>query len=83
MAGTVVVDPAATPGNRTVAIGDNFFNPPSVSIRPGATVTWTNGGNFDHIVFAPGGCAATFCLNGRAYVGNTPTIEVQPGDRLR
>lgn len=25
----------------------------------------------------------TFCLNGRAYVGNTPTIEVRPGERLR
>jgi plastocyanin len=83
MAGTVVVDPAAPAGDRAVAIGDNFFTPPSVSLRPGATVTWTNGGNFDHIVFAPGGGAATFCLNGRAYVGNTPTIEVSPGDRLR
>ena len=83
MSGTVVVDPSAPAGNRAVAIGDNFFNPPSVSVRPGASVTWTNNGNFDHIVFAPGGGAATFCLNGRAFVGNTPTIEVAPGDRLR
>ena len=83
MAGTVVVDPAAPAGNRAVAIGDNFFNPASVSVRPGASVTWTNGGNFDHIVYAAGGGAATFCLNGRAYVGNTPTIEAQPGQRLR
>src|SRR3954471_8146081 len=83
MSGAVVVDPAAPAGNRAVAVGDNFFNPASVSIRPGASVTWTNNGNFDHIVFAPGGGAATFCLNGRAFVGNTPTIEVAPGDRLR
>ena len=83
MAGTVVVDPAAPAGNRSVDIGDNFFNPVSISVRPGASVTWTNNGSFDHIVFAPGGGAATFCLNGRAYVGNTPTIEVRPGDRLR
>ncbi len=83
MSGTVVVDPAAPAGNRTVSIGDNFFNPVTVSIRPGASVDWTNNGNFDHIVFAPGGGAATFCLNGRAYVGNTPTIEVRPGERLR
>jgi plastocyanin len=83
MAGTVNVDPSAPAGNRTVAIGDNFFNPASVSVRPGASVTWTNNGNFDHIVFAPGGGAATFCMNGRAYVGNTPTIEVRPADRLR
>src|SRR5580765_8238376 len=61
MAGTVNVDPSAPAGNRTVAIGDNFFNPASVSVRPGASVTWTNNGIFDHIVFAPGGGAATFC----------------------
>jgi plastocyanin len=83
MAGTVVVDAAAPAGDRAVAIGDNFFNPVSVTIRPGASVNWTNNGNFDHIVFAPGGGAATFCLNGRAYVGNTPTIEVEAGERLR
>jgi FtsP/CotA-like multicopper oxidase with cupredoxin domain len=83
MAGTVTVDPAAPAGNQTVAVGDNFFNPINVSVRPGAKVTWTNGGNFDHIVFAPGGGASSFCLNGRAYVGNTPTIEALPGQRLR
>ena len=83
MAGTVVVDPAASAGNKAVAIGDNFFSPPNISVRPGASVTWTNGGNFDHIVYAPGGGSATFCLNGRAYVGNTPTIEGEPGERLR
>lgn len=83
MAGTVIVDPSAAAGDRAVTIGDNFFNPASVSIRPGASVKWTNNGNFDHIVFAPGGGAATFCLNGRAYVGNTPTIEVRPGQLLR
>jgi FtsP/CotA-like multicopper oxidase with cupredoxin domain len=83
MAGTIVIDPTAPAGNRTVTIGDNFFNPASASIRPGASVTWINNGNFDHIIFAPGGGAATFCLNGRAYVGNTPTIEAAPGERLR
>lgn len=83
MAGTIIVDPAAPAGPQTVTIGDNFFNPATRSVRPGATVTWNNNGNFDHIVFAPGGGAATFCMNGRAYVGNTPTIEVRPGERLR
>jgi plastocyanin len=83
MAGTVVVDSSAPAGNRVVAIGDNFFNPANITIRPGASITWTNGGNFDHIIYAPGGGSATFCLNGRAYVGNTPTIEGEPGERLR
>ena len=47
---------------------------------------WTNNeteAGHDHIVIADGGGAATFCLNGRAYVGNTPTIEVDAGERLR
>src|SRR6185369_4837290 len=30
-----------------------------------------------------GGGASTFCLNGRAYVGNTPTIVADAGERLR
>jgi len=83
MAGTIAVDPSAPAGDRTVSIGDNFFNPASVSVRPGSRVIWTNGGNFDNIVFAPGGGTSSFCLNGRAYVGNTPTVEVAPGQRLR
>src|SRR5437667_8004788 len=37
MAGTVTVDPSAPAGNRTVALGDHFFNPTGVSIRPGAS----------------------------------------------
>ena len=44
--------------------------------RPGGTVSWTNTeseDNHNHIVIADGGGAATFCLNGRTFVGNTPT----------
>jgi len=83
MSGTITVDPAAPAGPQTVSIKDNFFDPANKSVRPGQTVTWTNDGSFDHIVYAPGGGAASFCLNGRTYVGNTPTIEVRPGQRLR
>src|SRR5262249_4282873 len=55
----------------------------NITVRPSSVVTWRHQGTFPHIVFAPGGGAATFCLNGRSYVGNTPTIEAEPGQRLR
>jgi plastocyanin len=71
------------PASANVVIGDNFFSPALVTIGPGGTVTWTNHGANDHIVFAPGGGAAQYCLNGRTYVGNTPTIVADVGQRLR
>ena len=40
-----------TPGNEmAVAIGDNFFSPKSLTIRPGTLVTWTNQGFNAHTV---------------------------------
>ncbi|MFI5892001.1 galactose oxidase-like domain-containing protein [Actinoplanes sp. NPDC051513] len=83
MSGTVAVDPGAPAGDRAVDIRDNSFVPQSVSVRPGNKVVWTLAQNFDHVVIAPGGGALTYCLNGRAFVGNTPTIEADAGQRLR
>jgi FtsP/CotA-like multicopper oxidase with cupredoxin domain len=82
MNGTVNVIGGA-PASQNVSIKDNVFDPQVVSIAPGGTVHWTNDGNHDHIVFSGGGGATNFCLNGRAYVGNTPTIEGETGERLR
>lgn len=83
MSGAVTVDAAAPAGDRAVDIRDNSFVPPNVSVRPGNRVIWTLAQNFNHIVLAPGGGALTYCLNGRAFVGNTPTIEADTGQRLR
>ena len=44
MAGTVTVV-AGGAASAAVAIGNNFYNPASVSVAPGGTVTWTNGGS--------------------------------------
>jgi FtsP/CotA-like multicopper oxidase with cupredoxin domain len=82
MSGTVRVV-AGGPMNRAVTARDNFFDPQEATVAPGGTVTWTNQGRNPHIVLATGGGAATYCLNGRAYVGNTPTILTEPGQRLR
>ena len=83
MSGQVVVDPTAPAGDRAVDILDNSFAPQSVSVRPGSKVVWTLAQTFNHIVLAPGGGGLTYCLNGRAFVGNTPTIEADRGDHLR
>ena len=82
MSGTVLVQ-AGAPAAATVTIVDNAFQPASVSVAPGGTVTWFNTGHHQHLVFSGGGGVPTYCLNGRAYVGNTPIVEVEPGERLR
>lgn len=77
---------AGAPAAAGVSMLLNSFNPPVVSVAPGGTVTWTNNepeANHNHIVYASGGGGASFCLNGRSYVGNTPTIAVDTGESLR
>src|SRR5262249_17380571 len=71
------------PATASVDIKDNLFDPAVVTVGPGGTVTWTHRGFSPHIVFASGGGEATYCLNGRAYVGNTPTIVASAGSRRR
>jgi FtsP/CotA-like multicopper oxidase with cupredoxin domain len=82
MAGVVQVASGA-PTSASVVIVDNAFTPATVPVAPGGTVTWFNSGMHEHIVFAPGGGGSAFCLNGRSYVGNTPTIVADAGARLR
>jgi FtsP/CotA-like multicopper oxidase with cupredoxin domain len=65
---------------------DNQWKPQILEVPPGSTVTWRNDeteANHDHIVVSDGGGASTFCLNGRAFVGNTPTIVADSGQHLR
>jgi plastocyanin len=46
--------PSAAVGtpNTAAAIADNVFNPASVTVAKGGTVTWTNGGSNPHTVTA-------------------------------
>jgi FtsP/CotA-like multicopper oxidase with cupredoxin domain len=82
MNGTVNVVSGA-PASVNVSIKDNLFDLQVISVAPGGTVHWRNDGNHDHIVFSSGGGATNFCLNGRAFIGNTPTIVGETGERLR
>lgn len=86
MQGKVVVAPGEAQ-EVTVAIEDldpmNMrFNPAEARIRPGGKVRWTPG-TMLHTVTEDGGGIPTGCLNGRAFVGNTPTIVAHTGQRIR
>lgn len=86
MQGKVVVA-AGEPVEATVAIEDidpmNMrFNPAEVRVRPGGKVRWT-AGTILHTVTEDGGGIPSACLNGRTFVGNTPTIVARAGQRIR
>ena len=86
MTGTVVVQPGA-PAAASVNILDapvKGFYPQSVPIAPGGTVTWTNLAADHHTVTSQQGAAIpTHCINGRGFVGNTPTILARAGQPMR
>lgn len=85
MQGTVNVVPGGAE-LATVTIRDSpdmIFDPPAVTVRPGGTVRWENVGAMTHSATENGGGMATWCLNGRAFVGNSPTILAWAGQKIR
>ena len=85
MQGTVNVVGGA-PGLATVTIRstpDMKFDPASVSVAPGGKVQWTNIGPLTHTVTEDAAGMASYCFNGRSFVGNTPTILAHAGQRIR
>lgn len=55
-----------------------------VTIRVGGTVTWHHGGTQDHTVSdASSATLESLAINGRTFVGNTPTIVADSGQRIR
>jgi plastocyanin len=86
MQGTVVVEPGGLP-EAVVAIIDadpmNMrFDPLEVHIQPGGKVRWTAGTTQTHTVTENGAGLPSFCLNGRSFVGNTPTIAAHAGQKI-
>lgn len=60
------------------------FEPADVTVGVGGTVTWVNQGNRDHTATETGqGALGSYALNGRTFVGNTPTIVAETGERIR
>jgi FtsP/CotA-like multicopper oxidase with cupredoxin domain len=83
MAGQVTVQPGG-PATANVSIVDFSFGPANVTIGVGGRVIWTNNGPSQHSVVEQGGDSLpSFCLNGRSFVGNTPTILAEAGQKIR
>jgi len=64
-----------------------FVNPVDntnvVTVRPGGTVQWIQASPHTHSVTEDGAGLPSYCLNGRSFVGNTPTIEAVTGQKIR
>ena len=77
---------AAGPAAATINILDTppRFELDDVTIRPGGTVTWNHAGAQPHTVTDRTGAGLeSMCINGRSFVGNTPTIVAKSGRRIR
>ena len=75
-------------GNATASV--NILDTPprfeqdDVTIRPGGIVTWKHAGTQPHTVTDRSGAGLeSMCINGRTFVGNTPTIVATSGTRIR
>ncbi|MBL8342686.1 MAG: DUF1929 domain-containing protein [Rubrivivax sp.] len=86
MTGTVHVVPGG-PDPVTVTITPGApaaFSPAEVTVGAGGSVRWINNTIDHHTVTSTAGAAmSTHCINGRGFVGNTPTIVGRSGQRIR
>lgn len=60
------------------------FELDDITVGVGAVVSWNHGGNQPHTVTERSGAGLeSFAINGRTFVGNTPTIVAEYGTRVR
>jgi plastocyanin len=86
MEGVVHVVPGGPdPVSVTIVPGPPMaFAPAEITVGVGGTVTWINNTGTHHTVTSKQGASmATHCINGRGFVGNTPTIVGRSGQRIR
>ncbi len=62
---------------------DMKFVPDGSKVEPGGKVQWNNGNNNVHTVTEDDRGMPAFCLNGRSFVGNPPTITAETGQKIR
>ncbi|MBA4141817.1 MAG: DUF1929 domain-containing protein [Nitrosospira sp.] len=77
---------AAGPLNAVVNILDTpaRFELDDITVGVGALVTWNHAGNQPHTVTERSGAGLeSYAINGRTFVGNTPTIVAESGIRVR
>lgn len=86
MTGVVHVVPGGPdPVTVTIVPGPPMaFSPDEVTVSVGGTVKWINNTNSHHTATSTQGASmSTHCINGRGFVGNTPTIVGRTGQRMR
>ena len=82
---------AGGPPTAAVTITDNQFTANDVTVGTmgpmmmgGGMVTWSNLGLSEHTVTERGGDSLpSWCLNGRSFVGNSPTVIAASGQTIR
>ena len=74
-----------TPVTVTIVGGPPMaFSPAEITVGVGGTVRWINNSDFHHTATSKQGAAMpTHCINGRGFVGNSPTIVGRSGQRIR
>ena len=78
----VVGGPALITVNISDAPVMGFYDA-NVTVGVGGTVRWENHSIHHHTVSSSDGAAmSSHCINGRAFVGNSPTIEAEPGQKI-
>lgn len=87
MNGIVRVVPGG-PATRTVLIQGMpvmGFNPADVTVGVGGQVRWENHDSLNHhtVTSKQGATMPTHCINGRGFVGNSPTIVGRAGQHIR
>ena len=73
------------PTDVQVEIHDQVFKPETVTVGVGGTVHWSSVSAITHTVEESGSTASntTYAINGRAFAGNTPVIQVESGQAIR
>ncbi len=73
------------PSSAHVEVEDQAFSPPNVEIGAKGTVHWKSVSSERHTVEETGRNESnmSYAINGRAFAGNTPVIQVESGRRMR
>jgi len=87
MRGRVTVA-AGQPMLTTITIDDSNpmdmkFSPSAATVGVGGTIHWSNGASNVHTVTDDAAGMPSFCFNGRSFLGNTPTILAEAGQKIR
>lgn len=84
MTGVVHVVPGGPALVTVTVVPGPAFSPDEVNVGVGGTVRWINNDDTHHTATSRTGAAiSTHCINGRGFVGNSPTIVGRSGQRIR